>query len=79
MAGRVVPHENTKQRDIVKVSINERVPNNQSLSSSSSPQSMASVLQLPNMSSTSKSAKEVKTAWTSLLLQQRRIAFEKHF
>ncbi|XP_024389105.1 uncharacterized protein [Physcomitrium patens] len=55
---RVVPHENTKQRDIVKVSINERVPNNQSLSSSSSPQSMASVLQLPNMSSTSKSAKE---------------------
>ncbi|KAG0582950.1 hypothetical protein KC19_3G097300 [Ceratodon purpureus] len=55
---RVVPHENAKQRDAFKMSINERASNNQILSTSSSPQSMASVMQVPNVTSTSKSAKE---------------------
>lgn len=58
-AYRVVPHENAKQRDTFKVNINERVPNNQILSTSSSPQSMAGVVHIPNITITSKSAKEV--------------------
>jgi serine/threonine protein kinase len=59
---RVLPHENAKQQDTFKVSVSERVPaTNQVQSNSSSPQSMASVMQLPAAnyaSSTSKSAKE---------------------
>lgn len=64
LAGRLVAQEanNAKQRDSTKVSVNDKAPSNQNQSTSSSPQSMISVLQVPNISSTSKSAKEVRTA-----------------
>jgi len=64
----VLPNDNAKQRETAfKVSINERAPatTNQVQSNGSSPQSMASAVQLPAAaganygSSTSKSAKEV--------------------
>jgi hypothetical protein len=60
---RVVQHENTKQRDTFKMSINERASNNQILSTSGSPQSMASIMQVPNVTNASKSTKEVRSIY----------------
>lgn len=60
MTFRVVPHDGTKPRDAFKVNINEKILINQGQSNSSSPQSMASLMQLPNVSNNSKFVKEVR-------------------